>query len=150
MKNYLNLPLRKPRTKKDMAEFLKSHYGYRVWLHETRFAHNVRITHLPVFGEVERQCFETLEDPFAWQIAVEPILEEFAKSHPGYAIYSEGRSAGHLTLYGHEADRSEDYSKWTGAEVRELFNLVWDFDQACQEAVNAFVDYATFIEPEEA
>lgn len=153
--NYLNLPPRKPRIKKDMAEYLKTHYGYGVgggfYVTEVRFAHNVKITHLPIHGEVETACYETLEDPFVWQLVMEPIFNHFADEHKGWYIYSEGRSAGYLTLAGGgSVDRSEDYAKWTRDDLRSLVNVVWDFDQACEEAVEAFINYATYEEEEPA
>lgn len=154
MKNYLNLPARKPRTKRDRIEYLKNHFGYGInaafGAGEVRFAHNVKIPHLPLDYETEDACFAQLENPFAWQMVVQPVLDAFAEEHKGWDIWPEGRSYGYLTLSRNpdwSIDRSEDYADWSGQEVAELFDVVWDFDQACQEAVAQFVDYATYKEP---
>lgn len=152
MRNYLNLPARKPRTRKDMVEFLKNHPGHSdSWTGPIHFSRNVKISHLDTLTRDEDDaCLKLIDEHYISydSIGVSSVLEEFSKDHPGYVIYSEGRSNGHLALYnksggGFYPSRTDDYSDFEFSDLRDLFNAVWDFDQACQEAVDVFVDFAT-------
>lgn len=146
----MNLPLSKLRTRKDMVEFLKNHPGRSEWLFvgaSVKFARTVKISHLNTLTHAENDaCLRALDMPYEFT-GIKEVLDEFEKLHPGYAIYEDGRSGGHFTLNaksggGWYPSRTEDYSDWEFPEVRDLYKLVWDFDQACQEAVDTFVDFA--------
>jgi hypothetical protein len=152
MRNYLNLPSRKPRTRKDMVEFLKNHEGYdtSVWRsgESVYFSHNVKITHLNHLTHEEKQaCYMALEVPYEFT-GIQTGIDEFELDHPGYSIHFEGRSSGHIVLdhkqgHGRYPSRTEDYSDRELSEIRQTFNLVWDFDRTCQEAIDQFVYFAT-------
>lgn len=150
MRNYLNLPIRKPRTRKDMVDFLKNHEGYDTSIWRTGesvyFSHNVKISHLNTLTHDEDDwCFQALDAPYEFT-GIQNILDEFEEHHVGYIIHFEGRSNGHLVLdhthSGWYPSRTEDYSDWELSDIRGTFNLVWDFDRACQEAVDQFVFFA--------
>lgn len=153
MRNYLNLQSNKPRTRKDMAEYLKTHPGHSdSWAGPIYFSRNVKISYIQdTTHEEDDKCLELLDFPWCYDFSgVNGILEWFAKDHPGYNIYFAGRSCGYLELHGGNfyPSRTDDYSDFSWEDLRELFGIVWDFDQTCQMAVDAFVEYANSVEIE--
>ena len=42
---------------------------------------------------------------------------------------------------GHSLDQGEDFAEWSLEELRSRRDLIWDFDRACRQAVQAFIDF---------
>ena len=150
MRNYLNLTSQKPRTRYGMAEYLKNHPGHADgWAGPLHFSRCIKITHIQdTTHDEDDKCLAQLENPWALSMSgFNDVLEEFEKEHRGYVIYQAGRSGGHLELHNMHGDgfypsRTDDYSDFSWEDLKDLFNLVWDFDQTCQAAVDSFVDFA--------
>jgi hypothetical protein len=86
------------------------------------------------------------------------------KQHPGYLDGNRCGRCGQSAMVNYPRDRlpfhtftkpglgmdmSEDYQDWDTGQLRDRVELVWDFDQSCQRAVDAFVDYAASVHVEE-
>jgi len=91
-----------PRSKKEMIEFLKSHFRYHTmnsWNRATSYARTIKIYSLGLDHETEQRCFEMLEISEAFH-GFSAVLDDFALRH-GYQwqIGQNGRSGGYLVLY---------------------------------------------------
>lgn len=96
------IPTRKPRTKKEMIEFLSAHFRYytlRSWNRMTSYAHNVKIYNLPWKSkEDESKAYDLVSTAQAAR-AVQKHLDEFnRRADYRYSIIANGRSGGYLVL----------------------------------------------------
>lgn len=155
------IPNRKPRTKKAIVEYLKSHFRYNTmnsWNNSTSYAHNIKIHHLEWESrELENRAFEMMELTEAYD-DVNWILEEFATMYNySFQIVFNGHNGGYLVLIhggkngdriyvqlGLDIDQGEDFidpDLWDLSSLRSRMELVWDFDQACKDAVETFQEF---------
>lgn len=149
MRNYLKLSSHKPRTRKDMIEFLVDHPWHNDnWDRPCHFARNIKMHRIDTLLPMEMMlCWDKLDTPWDFT-GVTFVLREFEVRNPGSVIISAGRQGGHLELHSARGDYCVHigsiykYQDWELADVRELVNLVWDFDKTCQIAVDTFVQYA--------
>ena len=152
MRNYLNIPTRKPRTLKAMREYLINHPARLGWIGDNDdglgICRNVKIRGLHLRQAEDDACYRLLGEEGCYQLSgVVGVLQEFGKRNPGYAMYQAGRSAGYFILQ-HNGTLTRG-PVWANEEdchfsqdVRHLFRIVWDFDQTCNDAVGAFVEFA--------
>lgn len=116
------IPTRKPRTKKEMIEFLFAHFRYhtlRSWNRMTSYAHNVKIYNLPWNSkDVESKAYELLSTAQAAR-AVQKHLDEFnSRTDYRYSIIANGRSGGYLVLV--ESERTDSGYKSECPECGQL------------------------------
>lgn len=108
-------PTRKPRTKKDIIEYLREHYRYNTmnsWNASTSYAHCVKINHMKFPDKAtEDVAWDVVcasdHMPVYWEI--DHILQDFAARHDWrWQIWSNGRSGGYLVL-GHGGKKPSQY-----------------------------------------
>lgn len=109
------IPARKPRTKKEMIEFLSSHFRYYTlhsWNRVTSYAHNVKIYNLPWKSkDTESKAYELASTAQAAR-AVQKYFDEFnRRTNYRYSIIANGRSGGYLVLVESERTNSGYKSK---------------------------------------
>ncbi len=105
--------MRKPRTKKAMVEYLKSHFRYDTmnnWNRATSYAVNIKVRNLP--HEQQDAVYEMLDVSDSWSASgFNHWLNEFDRRHNYcWQIGVNGRSGGYLVLYQGGAKPSEHKS----------------------------------------
>lgn len=161
--NYLNLPQRKPRTKRDILSYLKSHFRYYT-MHSingaTSYAHKVKVWDLHVD---HGKFFLALYDDRTPSV-INLILNEFDHRHNfKYQVGFGGRSNGYLVMtrggikdgrvysqngLGIDEDPG-DLDELNLTDLREWIDVIWDFDQTCQAAIKAFMEFAEELSKEQ-
>jgi len=131
-------------TIKEMRNFLMGHQRYNVmnsWNRLTTFSRNVKIHHLK---DVPPNAYEMTQMEEAYD-DVRDDMENFKSEHPGYAMTFNGRSNGYIILVrtksngsiGDDVEGMEDY------EIPDLYQLVKDFDEACEYCVQDFLAFCS-------
>ena len=96
------IPTRKPRKKKEMIEFLSSHFRYhtlRSWNRMTSYAHNVKIYNLPWKSkDAESKAYDLISTAQAAQIVRKHFDEFNRQTDYRYSIITGGRSGGYFVL----------------------------------------------------
>ena len=156
---YLMKNSKKPKSRKQMVTYLAVHPRYHsmnVWNESTSYAHCIKTYRLGLDEEALRAVLEMLEVPEAFE-AFSKILQQFEQRHKHrWQIWQNGRSGGYLVLIqggvgtdgrlftwpGKSLDMNAEFSSWSADELAERTDLVWDFDETCEAAVAAFVDFA--------
>lgn len=155
---------------KSMCEFLLNHFQYYTmnsWNGLKSIANNVKLYNLQLEGDWA-QALELLynEGDFAWLYAQDlgDKIAAFQLAHPDYEVGFNGRSDGYLVLYRKTGFRNilpnyldgfktyeevKDYLKDFGDaisnykyELRELTNLVRDFDKLCDDLRDITNEYS--------
>lgn len=190
----------KPKTRKDMVEYLKSHFRYHTmnsWNNSTSYARNIKIhgnqRGLP--NEIVGRMFDCLEVEDAFY-DFNIVIRDFDMRHKfKWQICSNGRSGGYLVLIagdqepsdfkayctncgqrnyrtatakdktcgncgkprlinyatppmrtitypGRSTDMDETFDEWSTEDLKDRVDLVWDFDETCQSAVDTFIEFA--------
>jgi hypothetical protein len=153
---------RKPRTRANMIAYLSQHFRYDTmnsWNCSTSYAVNIKVDRIDALNREETtRALELLEcDDATVMWDFRDVLNDFDRRHEHrWQIGQNGRSGGYLVLYqggrsnvdGHvysqpglSTDQNEDFSDWDTDDLRARVELVWDFDQTCARAVQAFVDF---------
>ena len=156
---YLKKPERKPLRRKAMIAYLLGHTRYHTmssWNNSTSYAHCIKIDRLGLDRETLDVCWEMLEVPEGYD-GFSEILRDFERKHGfRWQISQNGRSGGYLVLVhggrhedgrlfcqpGKSLDMREDFASWETEALRSRTDLIWEFDQTCEAAVAAFVDFA--------
>ena len=156
---YLSIPNQKPRSHKAMIAYLATHPRYHTmnsWNCSTSYAHKIKICGLGLDKDTLDACFDMLEVSEAFE-EFSDILRDFERRHDWrWQITQNGRSGGYLVLIhggkgpdgriycqpGKHLDMNEDFETWDAETLHARVNLVWDFDQTCEAAVAAFVEFA--------
>lgn len=146
---------------KSMFEFINEHYKYftmNSWNGLKSIANLVKIYALRLSGNPWTALHQLEAEEY---LTVNEMIRDWEAEHPGYAVGFNGRSSGYLVLYnkdnmksvipddldGYDSyeDWKEDIHDWgyTTADfmpkLRELTNLVRDFDKLCDE-IRDYVD----------
>lgn len=194
-----SLPLKKPRSRKAMIDFLTNHFRYdtgRSWNALSSYAVKIKISNLKLTNEETNRCYEALEAESCYdESGFSDITRQFDEDHDHrWQIGTNGRSGGYAVLYtGHKedsgyksrcaacgqknyteatptnnkcgvcnratrlnlsspiysikttmagVDMEQDYEDWDIATIRSRVNLVWEFDQAVEDACHSFLDWA--------
>lgn len=152
---FLTVNTRKPRTLAEMRKFLKDHPRRMGWIGEPSdglgICHNVKISRLHTTRAEDEAMFRALDTdgPIYDVSGIGFMFEYFTERNPGYHIVQAGRSQGYFVLqYGNNPVWANDEDLEESANVRELAKVVWDFDQTCNDAVGAFVEFAMNHFPE--
>ena len=149
--------MRKPRTRKDMVDFLSSHFRYDTmnsWNCSTSYAKCVKVGRLGLTSTERDTCYAMLDVEGIYDASgFNAELRAFDAAHDHHwQIGQNGRSGGYLVLYqggsdgrvfpGRSTDMGDSFEGWDMDQLRDRVNLVWAFDRACDRAVRRFVDYA--------
>jgi len=154
----------KPTDSGRMIAYVSGHFRYwtgNSWNQSTSYAHNVKIPRLGLDSETRDKCYAALDIPQAFD-EVNEILEDFAVRHNyAWKISFNDRSGGYLVLYqgGVKDNKSFVYPvrgvgemDWVDGDfLTDLVDVIWDFDETCQRAVEVFVEFAvshTVVEEE--
>jgi len=121
--NLLDLiPTRKPRTKKEMIEYLSNHFRYHTlhsWNRMTSYAQNVKIYNLPwKKREDESRAYELFSTAQAAQITRSCFDAFHQQTDYHYSIIGNGRSGGYLVMV--ESERSDSGYKSKCPECGQL------------------------------
>lgn len=164
---YLDMPKNKPRSRKAMIAYLSGHERYDTmnsWNRSTSYAHCIKVDRLGLAPKNVMSCLEMLDVPEAFDGFYEALSDfEREHDHHRWQISQNGRSNGYLVLIqggehedgrvfcqpGRSLDMEEDFTTWETKDLRGRVDLVWDFDQACEQAVTSFIDFATTHTTEE-
>jgi hypothetical protein len=147
---YLEMPANKPKSREEIISYLKDHFKYDTmnsWNKSTSYAHRIKIRDLNnVDRDLEMACYEMIDVQEAFDGFVNQIYL-FHLSRDEYCISQNGRSGGYLVLMndqypGRSIDMGEDFERWSIEGLQERCDLVWDFDNSCEDAVAEFVDFA--------
>jgi len=157
---YLPISAEKPSSRKGMVAFLHEHPRYDTmnsWNRSTSYAHCIKIHRLGLDYDTTQACFEMLDVQEAY-LDFSEVLRDFENRHTHrWQIVQNGRSGGYLVLIhggigkdgrvfcqpGRSLDMDADFEDWTYEDLSERVELVWDFDQTCEQAVAFFLEFAT-------
>lgn len=136
-------------TRKEMVDFLKSHFRYNTansWNQSTSYARNVKIYNLDLSKELLDKAYELIfeggfndlmDDQYYF------LKEQFEEDVDGYSIGFNGRSGGYLVLYHknypfRSLDMHKDFEDFDDFEIKERYELVKLFDEYCDYFIDAF------------
>lgn len=145
-------------TTSELTEYLKNHFRYftmHSWNVSTSYAQCVKFRELDLTTDEINACYDMLQVKEAWD-EVTAILRRFNERwEQRWQIGFNGRSSGYLVLYmggveanrafcwpGKSVDQGADFSSWEPEDIASRAQLVWDFDNTCERAVQAFVRFA--------
>lgn len=156
---------------KQMFEFIKNHYTYYTmssWNRERSIANNVKVHNLRLDGDCWRALVLLNADEY---FDVNEMIREWEYEHSSYSVGFNGRSGGYLVLYNNvnccsilpefieNCDTYEEYKeyckdylgcpvKYNRRELRELCQLIQDFDMLCDE-LRDYVNNLSKLDPTE-
>lgn len=153
MRKYIDIP-RKPRTLKEMRQYLKDHPRRYGWVgggdDGVGLCQCVKLPRLRLTRAERDACYAALASEVVYRLSgVEYELNRLTDKHPGHTIIFAGRSNGYLVLR-HKRSGAEwalDDDLDSSALVRHAFSIVWDFDQTVNRAIDSFVSWATYEAP---
>ena len=154
---YLDMPATTPETREEIIAYLKNHFRYNTmnsWNNSASYAHRIKIRDLNgIDKDLEMRCYEMLEVEEAFEGFGNQIFL-FHLSHDAYCIGQNGRSGGYLVLCndkfpGKNIDMDEDFEDWDLSSLETRRDLVMAFDDACEDAVTEFVEFAKTHKVEE-
>jgi len=159
------LPQRKPRTKADIASFLRNHCRYSTlnpWNGVSSYAVNIKVSRLHLTHEQRLACYDLMQCAGAYEESgFNATLNWFDHRHNfrwqagingrsgGYAVLYQGSQSpsGRRTVTGAGTDEAEDFDAWDLRSLKERLTLVWDFDETIEDACAQFVSYALTTQP---
>jgi len=149
MRHFTDFPSSKPKTLKDMRQYLKDHF--RRLADGDGIAVRVKIRYLELTREESEACYNAIGVEFYFtDSGAEVALDSFGKQHPRFTIYQAGRSGGYFTLnnlgQSHGAEHARDEELDDSSDVRYMANVVYDFDKAVNKAIAAFVSHAMLLD----
>lgn len=141
---------------RQMFEFIKEHYTYYTmnsWNLTQSIANRVKVYNLKLDGDAWRALSLLNSDEY---FEVNETIRFWEYEHPNYSVGFNGRSGGYLVLYNkdnycsvlpdfiEDCDTYEEYKeyckdylgcsvKYNRRELRELCQLIQDFDMLCDE-----------------
>lgn len=151
----------KPKTRVEQVEYLKEHFRYYTmnsWNGATSYANCIKIRQLGLPDPLRDYAYEMLEcDEAFWEF--KEVLRDFeTEQGGGWTIGQNGRSGGYLVLYRQDVDENghkrvragsvdafadfDDAEEWDDEALQARVDLVWDFDEACSRAVDAYLAFA--------
>jgi hypothetical protein len=141
------------RTREEQIAFLRAHRRYHTmnsWNNATSYAHCIKIDHLDGLSREDRdRCYDGLACEQAFFNFNDEIFI-FGVEHKGWCMGTNGRSGGYLVLYRREGDKvypgrgldmDEDFAGWGDEDIAARVEEVRRFDEACESAVAAYVDF---------
>lgn len=168
-RTFTNVPAQKPETREAMTEYLLKHFRYATDNGgQYSYAVNVKIRNLHTTSIEDDACYamlDALDSDDQWSEVWHEFAEFTNRHNAWWEIGQNGRSGGYFVLmrgcgpdaknrhtsagtdeHGGDATYFDD---WSTKDLRERVDLVWDFDETCERAVAAFVDFATTHKAEE-
>lgn len=152
---------------KSMCEFLLNHFQYYTmnsWNNLKSIANNVKLYNLKLEGDWDNLLDEIYEQDSLLVQDINDTIEQWESEHKGYSVGFNGRSDGYLVLYVEHGFKNilpdyldgfktyeevKEYLKNFGEhisdykyELRELTNLVRDFDKLCDDLRDITNEYS--------
>lgn len=134
------------RSRAEMIAYLRTHFRYNIlnsWNGLTSYAHNIKIHKLNMTADERAACYAALN-------CSESFLDfnyELTDFNSEFVVHGNGRSDGYLVLCRRDnarsIDKGEDFADWSVKDIRDRCRQVLAFDECCERAVAAFVDFAT-------
>lgn len=152
------------RNRKEMIGFLVNHFRYftmNSWNRSKSYAHNIKVYNLGIEDKETLDkayniiCQDVDKNQMYSEIQT-AIYEFISKTH--YEVGFNGRSDGYIVLYYTELDEngetkvypgrnvaSDDpsyFDDWEDSEIKELVELVQEFDKLADKIREIFISYA--------
>lgn len=140
-------------TRGSQIEFLRGHERYHTmnsWNQATSYAHCIKIARLADLSREDRdRCYDGLACDEAF-FGFSDEIHAFGLNNEGWCMGTNGRSGGYLVLYRHEGgkcypgrgvDMGEDFATWDDESIATRVAEVRAFDDACEAAVAAYVEF---------
>ncbi|KKN91220.1 hypothetical protein LCGC14_0220880 [marine sediment metagenome] len=144
------------RSRKDMIDFLTSHFRYHTmssWNRSTSYAHCIKLHHLSIPDDICDTMYDMVFND-EWGNHFSEIIDLFSMSHDdNWVVGTNGRSGGYLVLYkgtvknGRRGcllgsiDQEEDFHEWDRDELRARVNSVCSFDMLVSNVAMEFVAF---------
>lgn len=153
---------------KEVYEFLSNHFKYSMNNNDCppyTIANNIKVYNLPVKNAVE-DCINTALYDEEFSYAANEEIALFEENHPGFTVYTAGRSGGYLLLaakgpgnvisaicnnincsyeeFKQEAKGRGECVYWYEEERRKVAEVVRDFDKLCDTLVDILDEYTTY------
>ena len=153
---------RKIPKKQQMIEYLCQHERYWTassWNQLTTYSRCVKLNILPFPDAVTRNRayeFLSIRESYEEGRAIIAAFEEYWQYN--WTIKSNGRSAGYLILLKSDisdwgesvlssenvgSSQVEEFHYWSMSQIKELYDVVRDFDRTVDRIIGAFVDYVS-------
>lgn len=152
--------------RKTLEDYLSKHFRYYTmnsWNQSTSYANNIKLYNLNIaatYGEdAKDKAWRIVCDPeldcTELDMVVSDIMHDF-QDKTGYAMGINGRSGGYIVLYdttrdpytnavnvlpGHGIDMNAEFPVWDIDSLRERAELVAEFDETCEQIVEAFMQF---------
>ena len=141
------------RTREQQIAYLRGHRRYwtmNSWNLANSYAHCIKISHLDGLSAADRdKCYQGLECAHAF-FNFNDEIHIFGIENKGWCMGTNGRSGGYLVLYrredghvypGRGLDMDENFDDWSDESIATRVEEVRRFDEACESAVAAYVDF---------
>ena len=152
--------------RKTLEDYLSKHFRYYTmnsWNQSTSYANNIKLYNLNIaatYGEdAKDKAWRIVCDPeldcTELDMVVSDIMHDF-QDKTGYAMGINGRSGGYIVLYdttrdpytnavnvlpGRGIDMNAEFPVWDIDSLRERAELVAEFDETCEQIVEAFMQF---------
>lgn len=153
------------RSRESMIQFILNHRKHTESPYKRQtVANNIKITHLGLSGADEDAAFALLADEMTFNdlvwfdYGIDAVV--FRADNPGWLTQIGGRSGGWIFLVPEKigADSVFDLydnlgyesSEYTIAELREVVNVIINFDLFCDQLRETFIDHARMYGEEQA
>lgn len=141
-------------SRRSMIDFLVNHFRYDTmssWNKSTSYAHNIKITHLPLPNDIDETTWAMLDCP-EWYHHMNDLMRAFDEAHKHkWQVGTNGRSGGYIVLYqggikdrrpfvqpGRSLDQDEDFHDWDMDDLKNRVNIIQDFDMLTADIVMDF------------
>lgn len=118
--------MRKLRTRKEMEEYLSSHFRYYTmnnWNRSMSFARNIKIHNIDAPKEIKDTMYDMLDVNDIWSTSgIEDLIDDFDYKHDfKFQIGTNGRSGGYLVLYQGTREKDSHKSKCPNCGIRTWY-----------------------------
>lgn len=140
-------------TRDQQINFLRNHFRYHTmnsWNQSTSYAHCIKIHRLENLSNEDRdKCYSGLDCEESF-FDFNNELQSFESENNGFSIGANGRGSGYLVLYrredskiypGRSIDMNENFINWEDDDIANRVDEVRRFDEACESAVAAYVEF---------
>lgn len=150
--------------RQEMVDFLVNHFRYftmNSWNRSKSYAHNIKVCNLGIDNEETlNKAYDIIGqnvDKTEMYDEMQTAIYDFT-SKTNFEIGFNGRSGGYIVLYYTELDENgqtrvfpgrnfgsnkpEYFDEWEDSEIKELVELVQEFDKLTDELREIFISYA--------
>ena len=118
------------RSRSKMLEFLINHTR-----HGRGYANNVKLYNLPIPAEYEEKAYQLIEVQDTYEI-LQTIQFDWNTENAPYEVEWEGRTSGHLVLYGAENPSGDTAI----VDLQDTCRIVMEFDLLCDYILDTFLE----------